>query len=222
MYNQAIARTNMVLGQIEPNTSLSQPLRDALMEIPRHNFVPKHLQGVAYVDKQLAVGHGRYLMSPMQFSIMVQLAAVGPQDTVLDIGCTTGYSAAVFSRLAKKVIALEPDAELASKANHSLNGLGIANSIIISGNRAEGHPEAAPYDVIFINGAVQKVPERLLAQLADKGRLIAVVYRQSDYNSLSQTALGEVVLFQRDKDLVSQRSIMPATLFPLVAFVDLV
>lgn len=218
MYNPHLARTNMVLSQITPNVTVTQPLYDAMMAIPRHSFVPQHLQKIAYMDKQLALGDERYLMSPMLFAQLTQLAAIKDTDTVLDIGCATGYSTAVFSYLAKKVIALECDGELASIANHNMNSLHVNNSIIISGDLAEGHPEAAPYDVIFINGAVEHIPAALLNQLGENGRLVAVLYKPARYNSLASTVFGEVVVFQRNKDLISKKYVFPAASFPLVNF----
>ncbi len=218
MNNLQAARTNMVIGQITPNVTISPSLYDAMLAVPRHYFVPDKQQGIAYMDKQLSLGQQRYLMSPLLFAQLAQLAHIGPNDTVLDIGCATGYSTAVFSQLAKKVIALEADAELASNANHRLHQLGIENSILISSPLAEGNPEAAPYDVIFINGAIQQVPDSLIAQLADKGRLVTILYRNTDHNPISPTVFGDIVVFRRDKDLISQKRFFPAATFPLVDF----
>lgn len=218
MTNTALARTNMVNGQIIPNVPPNQPLYDAMLTIPRHAFLPSHLQGVAYIDQDIVLNSRRHLMSPMLFSQLVHAAAITPSDVILDLGCGTGYSTAILACIGKKIIALESDADLASKANHNLHTLGIKNSIIISGELAEGHPEAAPYDVIFINGAVQNIPATLFNQLADNGRLVAIMYQTNSQHSILSTVFGEIILFQKNKDLISKKHILPTASFPLVDF----
>jgi protein-L-isoaspartate(D-aspartate) O-methyltransferase len=117
----------------------------------------------------------RFLLAPMVLARLVQLAAVEAKDKVLDIGCATGYSTAVLSRLARFVIGLEPEPELADAARRNLRALGIDNAKIVTGALAGGHEEGAPYDAILLNGGVPAVPQGLIAQLAEGGRLAGVV-----------------------------------------------
>jgi protein-L-isoaspartate(D-aspartate) O-methyltransferase len=106
---------------------------------------------------------------------LIQLAQIVETDIVLDVGCATGYSSAVLSRLAASVVALESDAELSRMATETLIDLGIGNVAVVSGALAGGYPAEAPYDVIVLGGAVGSVPESLTSQLKDGGRLVAVV-----------------------------------------------
>ena len=175
MPNYATARLNMVENQIRPNRVTDERLLAAIAEVPRERFVPKRLHGNAYVDQDLALGDGRYLMEPVVFARLLQAAAIGPGDVVLDIGCGTGYSAAVLGKLAGTVVALESDAALAKQAIEALTELDVDNAAVVEGPLDEGYPRQAPYDVIVLGGSVDAVPDAITDQLVDGGRLVAVV-----------------------------------------------
>jgi protein-L-isoaspartate(D-aspartate) O-methyltransferase len=117
----------------------------------------------------------RFLLAPMVLARLIQLAAVDPDDKVLDVGCATGYSTAVLARLGRRVIGLESEPELAATAREALQDLGIANAEIVEGPLDRGHAAASPYDVIFVNGAVRAPPETLFPQLKPVGRLATVL-----------------------------------------------
>jgi protein-L-isoaspartate(D-aspartate) O-methyltransferase len=138
-------------------------------------FVPTAQKGVAYVDDDIAVAPGRYLMEPMILARLLQLAEVQRTDVVLDVGCATGYSSAVLGRMASGVVALEQDADLVNWAAETLLGLGIDNTVVVEGELTRGLPDQGPYDVIFVNGAMERVPEVLREQLAEGGRLVGVL-----------------------------------------------
>ena len=181
MEDFAQARTAMVESQVRPNDVTDRRLLAALTEIPRERFVPAARRAIAYIDEDIllkpadAERPARYLMEPMPFAKLVQLADVKPTDLVLDIGCGTGFSSAVLSRLADSVVALECDEELAAAANETLPELQIGNVAVVTGPLHEGYAGEGPYDVIVLNGAVSEVPDALFGQLKEGGRLVAIV-----------------------------------------------
>jgi protein-L-isoaspartate(D-aspartate) O-methyltransferase len=176
-----LERINMVESQIRPNAVTDPDLLKALLETPREVFVPPSLRSLAYMDGVLCVEGARdhrparYMLSPMVFAKLAQLANIRKTDRVLDVGGTTGYSAAILSKLAASVVALENDAGLTAVAKESLAGLGVENVTFVMGPLEAGAPESAPFDVIFLNGRAGHLPESLLSQLAEGGRLVAVM-----------------------------------------------
>ena len=174
-------RLTMVESQLRPNEVTDTRLLAAMRALPRERFVPPKLSALAYMDEAIEVfpafdgAPPRFLLAPMVLARLVQLAAIQPEDSVLDIGCATGYSTAVLASLGRSVIGLEPEPELARAARDRLRELGIENAAIVEGPLSAGLPEGAPYDVIVLNGSVPEVPESLLAQLKDGGRLAAIL-----------------------------------------------
>jgi protein-L-isoaspartate(D-aspartate) O-methyltransferase len=188
MSNFAPARVNMVEGQIRPNHVTDPALIVALESVPRELFVPKAVEGVAYVDEEISLGYGRSLLEPMVLARLFQAAEIKPQDTVLDVGCASGYSTAVLARLAKAVVAVESQAELVALASKTLAEV-RADALVIEGVLTDGYPQRAPYNAIVINGAVAEVPQTLLHQLAEGGRLVAVVLGDHPFVRLGQARL---------------------------------
>lgn len=168
-------RLNMVDLQVRANDVTDMRIHVAMREIPREQFVPASRRAIAYADAPVEVVANRYLLDPRVLSKLVQLAEIGAGDSVLDVGCTTGYSTAIIARLAAKVTGLEQDAELVRVASDMVPAVGATNAIVVQGVLADGFRAGAPYDAIIVNGAVEKVPDALLAQLAEGGRLVAVV-----------------------------------------------
>lgn len=172
-------RVKMVDGQVRTTDVTSLPLITAMLAVPRELFVPDLRKALAYIDDDILLteksGPGaRYLMEASPFARLVQLAEVGANDSVLIVGSATGYSAAVLSRLAKSIVALESDADLAAKADATLKALGCANVTLVSGELAAGSKQGGPYDVILVEGSVEEVPHAILSQLAEEGRLVVV------------------------------------------------
>ena len=174
-------RVKMVDGQLRTTDVTSASVLDAMLSVPREEFVPRSRAELAYIDEDILVADAapgapaRYLMEPSPFGKLVQLAEIGPGDFVLDVGCATGYSSAVLSLLASSVVALECDETLAAGATEKLTELGYDNVAVVTGALQAGCPDEAPFDVIIVGGAVDKVPDELLGQLRDGGRLVAVV-----------------------------------------------
>jgi len=173
----AHARQNMIDCQIRPNGVIDAALLDAMGSIPRELFVPAGRKGLAYLDEDLAIGGGRYLLDPTVTARLLQALDLRPGDVVLEIGSGTGYVTSVLAKLVNTVVAIEEDEGLAAKAQEVIQQLGIDNTVTISRKLTEGYAEQAPFDAILINGAVAEVPEALIAQLGDEGRLATVVRR---------------------------------------------
>jgi protein-L-isoaspartate(D-aspartate) O-methyltransferase len=208
MTDFAFARLNMVESQIRTNKVSDERLLEALESVPRELFVPDELRGIAYVDEDISIGHGRHLMQPMVLARLLQSAAPGPGDMVLDIACASGYSTAVLARLAATVAAVESEAVLVEKGNQILNDLGIDNAVMVEGELKAGYSKQAPYDVILLGGGVAEVPTEITDQLAEGGRLVTVV--------MEENGLGRATLMQRNGSVVSSRVIFDAAV-PLLS-----
>ncbi|WP_169568813.1 protein-L-isoaspartate O-methyltransferase family protein [Sneathiella limimaris] len=173
--NYAEARHAMVLCQLRPNRVTSDSVAEAMDTVPREAFVPKALKGVAYMDEDLEIEAGRYLIEPRVFALMLQAAKVQESDVVLDVACGTGYTSAVIGRLAQAVVAIEDREELVEKASETLTSLEADNVAVVSGDLEAGNAKQGPFNVIHINGAIDEVPQALFDQLAEGGRLVCVI-----------------------------------------------
>jgi len=172
-------RVKMVDGQLRTTGITDARILSAMGSIPREAFLPALRRPLAYLDEDIdiptASGRPRHLMEPSPFARLAQLAVIGPADRVLDVGCGTGYSSAVLSRLAASVDGLECEADLAESARATLAKLDVGNVTVVEGALEDGYPQNAPYDVILLGGAVDEVPEALFGQLVEGGRVVAVI-----------------------------------------------
>jgi protein-L-isoaspartate(D-aspartate) O-methyltransferase len=196
------ARINMVDSQIHTMGVVSEPVLEAFRTVSREDFVPAERRTIAYCDEDLAVSAGRFLMEPVTHARLMQAALPVKTDTVLDIGGSTGYSAAIFSGLAAKVVAVEPDTQLLAKAEETWLQLGLSSILPHNGPFAAGYEAAAPYTLIFINGSMAEIPSTLVDQLAPGGRLVGVVKGANDkigraviITKSESGSIGERVLF---------------------------
>lgn len=210
MADYAVARRNMVDTQIRTNKVTDGRVISAFLDVPRERFLPPELQPVAYLDEDLAIGGGRHLMEPRVMSRMLQMLAIDKNDVVLDIGCGTGYSSALIAHLAATVVVLESDSAFVARANENFTALGIDNVAVVEGALAEGYPSQAPYDVIFIGGAVPEIPTAIAEQLAEGGRLGAVVTGASE--------IAQTMLVTRRNGLLSARPVFDASVPELPGF----
>jgi protein-L-isoaspartate(D-aspartate) O-methyltransferase len=209
MIDFTAARRHMIDGQLRPNRVNSAALLDAMAEVPRELFVPAKARGIAYIDADLPLGGGRFLMEALTFARLIQAAGPLRHDTVLDVGAATGYSSAVLARLAASVVALEHDKALADQAASNLKQLGADNVQVVSGPLGEGHLKRAPYNVILVNGAVEQVPDALLGQLAEGGRLVTVI---------GSGPVARATLFTKRRGVASSRVLFDAVVAALKDF----
>ena len=175
------ARATMVESQLRTDKVTDRRILSAFAALPRERFVPEEKRPLAYSDASLEVwpsidgAPARFLAPPVVLARLIQLAVVEEKDAVLDVGCATGYSTAVLAHLARIVTAVEAEPELAAAAREALQELGVANATVIERALTSGAPEAGPFDVILLNGAVPEVPDTLIAQLKEGGRLCAII-----------------------------------------------
>lgn len=209
------ARLKMVDSQIRTTDVTSHSLLSAFLDVPREAFVPERLAPLAYIDSDIEVAPARngqparFLMEPSPLAKLLQLAEIEPTDVVLEVGAATGYGSAILSKVASSVVALECDEELAAIANERLSAHGFDNVAVVKGDLEKGYAAEAPYDVIFLNGAVEVVPHALFDQLRDGGRLVAVV----GYGNASSASL-----FVREGAAVSRRFAFNTSVKPLPGF----
>ena len=174
MIDFAAAREAMVDGQVRPSDVTRYPIILAMLDVPREDYVPGPLRGVAYLGEHVPLAPGRVVLDPRVFAKMLDALAVGPKDLVLDVGCGLGYSTAVLAHMAEAVIALEGDEALAAGAEAALTSHAVDNAVVQKGPLAEGVPAHGPYDAIVIEGAVARLPRALTDQLKPGGRIVAI------------------------------------------------
>lgn len=213
-----IARTHMIESQIRPNKVTDERVIAAFAKIRRELFVPEQLRPIAYIDEDLALGGGRYLMAPMVAARMLQAASVERTDTALIVGAGPGYEAALLALLARSVVALEEDPELARRARAALVDHAIASVSTVEEPLTQGYRPRAPYDVILFGGAVAEVPSEIAAQLAEGGRLVAVVKPEGGIGRATLTTrtggvLGRRVMFDAATPLLPGFFPKPAFVF---------
>lgn len=177
MSDFATARSNMVECQLRPSNVDDPHILQAFASVPREIFLPARLRPVAYQDEDIDLGNGRHLIEPLALGRMVQLARPEPGDVALVLGCDTGYAAAILSNLIATVFLLAPDAEAVAPLEARFDEFGFDSVVVQPGRAHEGLPQQAPFNLILLAGSVPAVPEPLLEQLEDGGRLTAVVER---------------------------------------------
>jgi len=206
--NFATARLHMVESQIRPNGVRDPLILDAFSSLPRELFVPEGRQRLAYIDEAIPVVEAsgeqpaRSLLSPMVLARLLNAAQPQRDDHVLDVGGATGYSAAVLSRLSARVEALETSDALVQAIKKRLDFVGASNVTVHAGPLEAGVPAAKPFDVIVVNGAVAEEPKRLLEQLGEGGRLVAIV---------REGWFGRAWLYEKSGGVVSGRPVFDAS-----------
>jgi protein-L-isoaspartate(D-aspartate) O-methyltransferase len=200
-------RERMVQAHIEARGIRHKGVLDAMRNTPRHLFVPEAIRSRAYDDTPLPIGYGQTISQPYIVASMTELLAPQPTDRVLEIGTGSGYQAAILSPLVKHVYTMEIVEPLARQSEQLLRQLGYKNITVRFGDGYEGWPEEAPFDKIIITAAPPEMPEALIRQLKNGGRLVAPIGRE--WQEL-------VVLDKDEKGRVTQRREYPVMFVPMV------
>lgn len=209
MMDYEAARIKMVDNQVRTTDVTSHSVLRAFMTVPREAFVPEKSKVLAYIDEDIEVAPGRYVMEASPLAKLLQLAAVTKDDVVLEVGCGTGYATALLSQIASAVVAVESDAGLATKATETLASLGCDNVVVVTGDMEAGYAAEAPYDLIFINGSVEEVSQALFGQLRDGGRLVTVV----GYGNASTARV-----YRKENGVISEATFFNTSVKPLPGF----
>jgi protein-L-isoaspartate(D-aspartate) O-methyltransferase len=201
------ARREMVAQQIRDRDIRSPRILAAMETVPRHLFVALEQASLAYSDSPLPIGQGQTISQPFMVAAMAEALQLVGSELVLEIGAGSGYQAAILSKLAQEVIAVEAQASLASAARERLSRLGYRNVQIKEGDGSLGWPASAPYDAILVTAAAPSVPQPLLEQLAEGGRLVIPV-GPSDHQ--------ELLLLEKHKGRTTQVSLYACRFVPLI------
>ncbi len=190
------------------NTSLDEPVEEALMAVPRHKFVPTDIQHYAYENTALPISHKQTISQPYIVALMTDMAAVTTESVVLEVGTGSGYQAAVLSELVSHVYSIEIIEPLGLEAKSLLQDLGYDNVTVKIGDGYHGWPEHAPFDAILVTAAAEHIPEQLTQQLKPGGRLVIPVGKHGQTQSLR-------VLTKGADGEIEQRDILSVAFVPL-------
>lgn len=168
------ARTTMVDCQVRPSDVTKYPIIDALLTVPREEFVPAAKRSVAYMGEHIALGQSRVVLDARTFAKMLDAVNIQPNELVLDLGCGFGYSSAVMAKMAEAVVGVEADETMANEASELLAANGIDNAMVVQADLTEGAPKHGPYCVIVLQGAAQTIPDAIIDQLKVGGRIVAI------------------------------------------------
>jgi protein-L-isoaspartate(D-aspartate) O-methyltransferase len=195
-------RVTMVDTQVRPHDVTSFPVIDAMLAVPREAFVPDAARDLAYVGGAVDLGGGRQLLDPRAIGKMLEVLDLTPRDMVLDLACGLGYTTALLARLTEAVVAVEEDADLARDAEATLAAQEVDNAAVITAPLTDGSAKHGPYDAIAIFAGVEDIPDAIIGQLKEGGRIVAI---------FMDGALGEARLGRKVDGRMSWRMEFNAT-----------
>ncbi len=205
--NRSYDREQMVEQQIVKRGVKDKRVIEAMKKVPRHLFVDRVYQHQAYKDYPLPVGQGQTISQPYMVAVMTELLSLKPDDTVLEIGTGSGYQTAILALLCAKVYTIERIVELKEKAVRRLDKLGFRNIAFMVGDGSIGWPQFAPYDAILVTAGSPKIPDALIKQLAENGRLVIPVGTEF-YQTLN--------LVEKHKGRIYRKELFECTFVPLI------
>lgn len=209
MQDFATRRTMMVDTQVRPNDVTKFPIIEAMLAVPREDFVPPARREAAYIGENVPLAPGRVLLEPRSFAKMLDALDIQPTDLVLDVGCGLGYSSAVIARMAEAVVALE-EGDMATLAEAALARAGADNAAVVAAPLIAGADKHGPYDAILLEGGVEAVPAAILGQLKEGGRIAAI---------FMQGALGVARIGRKIDGTIAWRDIFNAAAPVIPGFV---
>lgn len=195
-------RVMMVDTQVRPSDVTKFPIIAAMLSVPREDYVPRALSEAAYMGENVVIGENRVLLEARTLAKLLDGLDIQPTELVLDIGCGLGYSTAIIAQLADAVMAVEEDDAHATEAQRTLSAAGVDNAAVIHGPLAAGAAKHGPYDAIVLQGAVEVVPQAILDQIKDGGRIGCV---------FMQGALGEARIGHKAGGRMTWRAIFNAS-----------
>lgn len=197
-----IARRHLVDSQIRPNDVTDISIQTAFLTVPREVFLPSGLKEHAYVEREIGYQPGRALICARDLSKLLAAADVRSTHLVLDVAIGSGYSTALLAHMADMVVAVERDDQAVACVEETLTGQGIVNAAVVAADPVAGVPKQGPYDRIFLSTAVEVVPDSLLSQLKDGGKLSAIVCHEG---------MARGIVFSRAGETFCQRVVFDAS-----------
>ena len=204
--DSAAERRTMVDTQVAARDVRDARVLAALRAVPRHEFVPEELRARAYEDSPLPIGHGQTISQPYIVAFMTEQLAPQPGQRVLEIGTGSGYQAAVLSQLVAEVFTIEIVEPLAARAAADLARLGCKNVQVRAGDGYQGWPEAAPFDAIIVTCAPEQVPEPLVRQLREGGRMVIPV---------GESGAQELCVLEKRGGKIERSAVLPVRFVPM-------
>ena len=200
---------NMIEGQIKPIGGMQKNILQAFSSVNRDDFVPQNLKDNCYSEKNLFLKRDRFVLKANLIAKIISALNISNEENVLVIGSSTGYSSAIISRLAETVISIEEDQELLDFSEEAIKKNGIDNIVFINNPMIEGCSEQEPFNAIIIEGAIDEVPAKILNQLEDNGRLIAMI---------NNKGVSNVIEYQKKNNIFTDRFLFSCTAPKLKCF----
>ena len=187
---------NMIDGQVKPLSNIEPKILEALYNIDRKDYIPENFKDFSYSEKNIYLGNGRYLPKPAITAKLLSALEVETLETVLIIGSTTGYSAAITSKIAETVICIEEDKDLISFSESIANSNSINNIVFINNKLSKGYIDQGPYSCILIEGGIEEVPNIILDQIAEGGKLVTVIMKNDSGSAIKYIRKNNQIISQ--------------------------
>jgi len=201
-------KKRMIENDLKGRNIKDEKILEAFLEVPREKFVPERFYGDSYADRPLPIGEGQTISQPYIVAEMVRVANPSADDKALEVGSGSGYAAAILSRIVKKVYGIERFESLVKESKKRLEELNYDNIIIKKGDGSKGWEEKSPFDIIIVSAAASRVPDRLLEQLAENGRMIIPIGNQFRQ---------ELIYYKKENGEINKKVITYVRFVPLIS-----